>query len=79
LCAETREHLARGAVAFLEQAEQEMLRSDVTVTARLGLAKRQLEHILRAVGEGNVSRGSSRAFADEVANSLARAIEGDVE
>ena len=69
------QHLGGHALALLEEAEQQVLRSDVVVAQLQGLTQAQLEDALGARGEGNVALDRLLALADDLndrgANGLA--------
>ena len=77
--AELDEHLGGDALAFANEAEQDVLRADVVVTELQRLSQRQLEHLLGARREGDVARRLLLALADDVLDLLADGVEGDPE
>jgi hypothetical protein len=77
--AELLEHLRGDALALTDQPEQDVLGADVVVAELQRLAQRQLEHLLRPRGEGDVAGGRGLALADDLLDLLAHALERDAE
>ena len=73
------QHLGRDAFTLTDQAEQDVLRADVGVVDLERLAHRELQHLLGARGEGNVSGGSLLALTDDLLHLLADGLERDAE
>ena len=71
---------ARGdAFVLAHEAEQDVLRPDVVVAQREGLAQRQLEHLLGARRERNLPGGDLVALADDARDLRANLFHRDVE
>ena len=64
--AEPGQYLAGHALAFAEQAEQQVLGADVHVIELAGLAQRELKYFLGPRGERDVPAGHLLASADDV-------------
>ena len=62
---EVLKHPCRHTFPFANQAEQQVLGSDVVVTELTGLLEGQLQHPLGPWGEGNLHRHETRAPADD--------------
>ena len=60
------QHLGRDALSLANQPEQDVLSADVVVTELQRLAQRELEHLLRPGGEGNVPARGLGALADDL-------------
>jgi hypothetical protein len=67
------------ALVLAHQAEQDVLGADVVVAQAQRLAKRQLQDLLRARREGNLTGGDLLAGADDSHHLGAHALDGDVE
>ena len=71
---------ARGdALVLAHEAEEDVLRPDVVVAQREGLAQRQLEHLLGARRERNLAGGDLVALADDARDLRANLFHRDVE
>jgi hypothetical protein len=77
--AELDEHLGGDALALADEAEQDVLGADVVVAQLQRLAQGQLEHLLGARGEGDVTGGRLLALADDLLHLLAHGLERDAE
>ena len=76
--AQFRQDLRRDPVALTDQAEQQVLGADVMVTELLGLAQRQLEHLLGARRVRDLpGRRRLLALADDLLHLLPHAIQAD--
>ncbi len=67
------------ALALADQPEQDVLGADVVVTELQGLAQRELQHLLGAGREGDVSGGGRLPLADDLFDLLAHGLERDVQ
>ncbi len=67
------------ALVLAHEAEEDVLRPDVVVAEREGLAQRQLENLLGARREGNLSGGDLVALADDARDLRAHLFHRDVE
>ena len=72
------EHSA-GRAVLANEAEQDVLGTDVVMAQRQRLPKRQLQHLLRARREGNLARRDLLARADDPDNLGAHTLHGDVQ
>ena len=71
---------ARGdAFVLAHEAEEDVLRPDVVVAQREGLAQRQLEHLLGARRERNLAGGDLVALSDDARDLRANLFHRDVE
>ena len=71
---------ARGdALVLAHEAEQDVLGADVVVPEAERLAQGQLQHLLRARREGDLTGGDLLAGADDAHDLRADALDGDVE
>ena len=77
--AELHEHLRGDAFALADQAEQDVLGADVVVAELQRFAQRQLEHLLRARRERDVTRRGLPAVADDLLDLGAHGLERDAE
>ena len=77
--AELDEHLSGNALTLADEAEQDVLGADVVVAELQGLAQRQLENLLGARRERDVTRRLLLALADDVLHLLAHGIERNPE
>ena len=77
--AELHQDLGGDALALADQAEQDVLGADVVVAELQRLAQRQLQHLLRPRGEGDVAGRGLLALADDLLHLLADALERDAE
>src|SRR5690606_28101647 len=77
--AELGQHLGGDTLALTDEAEQDVLGADVVVAELQRLAERQLEHLLGARGERDVTDRGLLALADDVLHLLPHRVEGDVE
>ena len=75
ICTELDENLRGDAFAFADQSKQDVLSADVVVTELKRLTQRELEDLLRARGEGNVSAGRLLALADDFLDLLAHGLQ----
>ena len=75
--AELHQDLGGDALALADQAEQDVLGADVVVAELQRLAQRQLQHLLRPRGEGDVTGRGLLALADDLLHLLADAFERD--
>ena len=71
--------LGRDALAFADEPEQDVLGADVVVSELQRLAERELQDLLRAWGERDVSGGSRLALADDLFDLLTDRFERDVQ
>jgi hypothetical protein len=71
------QHLGGHALAFPDQTEQDVLGPDVVVAQLLGLAQRELEHLLRAGRELDVPGRLLIAPANDLLNLLADRLQAD--
>src|SRR4051794_32790102 len=67
------------ALVLAHEAEQDVLRADVVVPERQGLAERELQHLLRAGGEGDLAGRDLFPGAHDADDLGAHALHGDVE
>jgi len=65
--------------ALADQTQQDVLGPDVVVAELQCLPQRELEDLLRARGEGNVTAGCLLALADDLLDLLAHRFQGDAE
>ena len=65
--------------ALADEAEEDVLGADVVVAELQRLAQRELEDLLGAGGEGDVTRGSLAAVADDLFDLGAHGLERDAE
>ena len=77
--AELHQDLGGDALALADQAEQDVLGADVVVAELQRLAQRQLQHLLRPRGEGDVTGRGLLALADDLLHLLADTLERDAE
>ena len=77
--AELLQDLRGDALALADEAEQDVLGADVVVTELQGLAERELQDLLGAGREGDVTRRRRLALADDLLDLLAHRLERDVE
>jgi hypothetical protein len=77
--AELDQHLGGDALALADEAEQDVLGADVVVAELQGLAQRQLEDLLGARREGDVTGRRLLALPDDLLDLLAHRLEGDAE
>ena len=77
--AELHEHLRGDAFALADQAEEDVLGADVVVAELQRFAQRELEHLLRARREGDVTRRGLAAVADDLLDLGAHGLERDAE
>ena len=76
---EVEEDSCGDALVLAHEAEEDVLRPDVVVTQREGLAQRQLEHLLGARRERNLAGGDLVALADDARDLGAHLFHRDVE
>ncbi len=69
------EHLRGNAFALADEAEQDVLGADVVVTELQRFAQRELEHLLGARREGNVTRRRRAALTDDLLDLAAHRFE----
>src|SRR5262249_36614962 len=72
------QHLGGDALSLADEAEQDVLGADVVVTELQRLAERQLENLLGARGERDVTGGGRLARSDDLLDLLTHAFERDV-
>ena len=77
--AELDQHLGGDALALPDQAEQDVLGTDVVVAELQGLAQRQLQHLLRARREGDVAGRCLLTLTDDLLDLLANGVQRDAE
>src|SRR6185503_3660866 len=77
--AELDQHLGGDTLALADQAEQDVLGPDVVVAELQRLAQRQLQHLLGARRERDVSARCLLALADDLLDLLPDALQGDPE
>ena len=77
--AQLHEHLRGDALALADEAEEDVLGADVVVAELQRLAQRQLEHLLGARREGDVTRRRRAALADDLLDLGAHGLERDAE
>ena len=77
--AELVEDLGGDALALADEAEQDVLGADVVVAQLQRLAQRQLEDLLGARGEGDVTRRRLLALADDLLHLGAHGLQRDAE
>ena len=77
--AELHEHLRGDTFALADEAEQDVLGPDVVVTELQRLAQRELEDLLRARRERDVTRRRLAAVADDLLDLGAHGLERDAE
>ena len=77
--AELDQHLGGDALALADEAEQDVLGADVVVAELQRLAQGELEHLLGARGEGDVTGRRLLALADDLLDLLAHGLERDAE
>ena len=75
--AELLEHLGGDALPFSDQAEEDVLGSDVVVAELERLAQRELEHLLGARRERDVAARSLRALTDDLDDLGTNRLEAD--
>jgi hypothetical protein len=73
------EHLGCNAFTLADEAEQDVLRTDVVVPELQRFAQAQLENLLRTGREGDVAGRLLLTLADNVLDLLAHCVERDVE
>ena len=73
------EDLGRDALALADQAEQDVLGADVVVAELQRLAQAELEDLLGARGERDVTRRCLLTLADDLLNLLADRLQRDAE
>src|SRR5206468_7601261 len=73
------EHLGRDAFSLTDQPEQDVLGADVVVTELERLAERQLQDLLGARRERDVTRRRRLTLADDLLDLLTHGVEVDVE
>ena len=73
------QHLRGDALALADQSEQDVLGADVVVTELQRFAERQLENLLGARGERDVTRRRGLALPDDLLDLLTNGFERDVE
>src|SRR6185437_15654849 len=73
------QHLGGDAVAFPDQAEQDVLGSDVVVTELQRLTQRKLKYLLRTGGERDVPGRRLLALADDLLDLLPHRLKADPE
>jgi hypothetical protein len=76
--AEVEEDAGRETVILEREAEEDVLRADVVVAEGERLAKRELEHLLRARREGDLPRRHLLAGADDTGDLSSNVIDGQV-
>ena len=76
--AELLQHLRGDALALADQPEQDVLGADVVVAELQRLAQRELEHLLGAGRERDVSGRGGLALSDDLLDLLADGLERDV-
>src|SRR4051794_6870507 len=76
---ELHQDLGGGALTLAGQAQQDVLGADVVVAELQGLAQRELQHLLRPRGEGDVTGRGLLALADDLLDLLADALERDAQ
>ena len=79
VCAELDEHLCGDAFAFANEAEENVFCADVVVPELQRLAKRQLEHLLGAGSERDVTRRRRATLADDLFDLIAHGLERDAQ
>ena len=75
--AEPDQHLGGDALTLADQAEQDVLGTDVVVAQLVGLTQRELEHLLRERSERDVSGRCLLAPADDLLHLLAHRLQAD--
>ena len=76
---EFHEDLSGDALSLADEAEEDVLGADVVVSELQRLAERELEHLLRPGGEGDVTRRRRPALTDDLLHLGADGLEGDRE
>ncbi len=76
---EIEKHLRSNTLALTDEAEQDMLRAYVVVPQLQSLAKRELEHLLRARSEGDVASRHECSSADKLLDLGMDILERDIE
>jgi hypothetical protein len=71
------QHLSGNALALTDQAKQDVLGADVVVAELQGLPQRELEHLLRARGEGDVPGRRLLSLADDLLDLLPHGLQAD--
>ena len=79
VCAQLHEHLGGHPFALTDEAEENVLGADVVVTELQRLAQRQLQNLLRARREGDVTGRRRAALTDDLLYLMAYRLEGDAE
>ena len=77
--AELDEHLRGDALAFADEPEEDVLGADVVVSELQRLAQRELEDLLGAGREGDVTRRRGAAVTDDLLDLRAHGLERDAE
>jgi hypothetical protein len=77
--AELDQHLGCHALALADEAEQDVLGADVVVPELERLTERQLEHLLGARRERDVTRRGRAALADDLLDLVAHGLERDAQ
>jgi hypothetical protein len=77
--AELLQHLGGDALALADQPQQDVLGADVVVPELERLAQRELQHLLRPRGEGDVPGRGGLALADDLLHLLAHTLQRDPE
>src|SRR5438552_7453582 len=76
---EVQQNTCRDSFVLAHETEQDVLGADVVVAERQGLAERELEDLLRARGERDLTRRDLVALADDSGDLRADLLDGDVE
>ena len=71
------QHLSGNALALTDEAKQDVLGADVVVAELQGLPQRELEHLLRTRGEGDVPGRRLLSLADDLLNLLPHGLQAD--
>jgi len=71
------QHLRGDALALADQAKQDVLGADVVVAELQSLAQRELKHLLRTRGEGDVPGRRLLPLADDLLNLLPHGLQAD--
>lgn len=79
LGAQLDQHLGGHALAFADQAEQDVLGADVVVAELQRFAQRQFQHLLGSRGEGDVAGRSLLALTDDLLDLAAHAFKRDAQ
>ena len=79
ICSELLQHLSGDAFTLADQPEQDVLGTDVVVSELERLAERQLQDLLGARGERDVTGGCGLPLADDLFDLLADGLQRDVQ